>query len=77
MKELFGEKIIISGLISSKIDLNEFLIPIRKIINDNGDEIIEEFVQRRGVSRSNKPGGSKSLNLPLSNRTYISIGKAN
>lgn len=76
MKELKDKRIVISGLLSAKINTEEFLDPIRIKINESGGRIIEEFIQRRGVSRSNKPGGSKHLHLPLSGRTIISTGKA-
>ena len=76
MKELKDKRIIISGLLSAKINIEEFLGPIRIEINESGGKIIEEFIQRRGVSRSKKAGGSDHLHLPLSGRTIISSGKA-
>ncbi|WP_397363866.1 hypothetical protein [Olleya sp. R77988] len=75
MNQISGKKIIISGLVSLKLNLEEYLIPIRSQIINQGGKIIGELVQRRGVSRSKKPGGSKMLDLPLSSRTYISKGK--
>jgi len=76
MNPIKGKRIIISGLVSSKINLNELLNPIRNQIILLRGLIVGEFIQRRGVSRSKKPGGSKKLHLPLHSRTYISLGKA-
>lgn len=75
MNELKNKRIIISGLISSKVNLDVFLSPIKNMIIENDGELIDIFIQRRGVSKSNKPGGSKLLNLPLNRQTYISSGK--
>ncbi|KXX66879.1 hypothetical protein [Flammeovirga sp. SJP92] len=75
MKSLTGYKIIISGLVSYKIDLEEYLPSIKKRITELGGEIVGQHIQRRGVSRSRKLGGSKDLNKPLSTETYISSGK--
>lgn len=76
MKDLDGNRIIISGLFSSKIQLEEILNPIRIEIAQAGGFIVGEHIQRRGVSRSKGPGGSKDLDKPLSSKTYISSGKA-
>ena len=75
MNEIRGKRIIISGLISSKLNLDEHLTPIRKEIETFNGLIVGELIQRRGISRSKRPGGSHKLNLPLSSRTYISSGK--
>jgi hypothetical protein len=75
MKDLRGKRIIISGLISSKVNIDEYLTPVRHEIESNAGQIVAELIQRRGVSRSKKPGGSSKLDLPLSSRTYISSGK--
>lgn len=75
MQQINGKRVIISGLVSSKLNLEDHLIPIRDKIINQGGLIVGELVQRRGVSRSKKPGGSKMFDLPLSSRTYISTGK--
>jgi hypothetical protein len=75
MNQIRGKRIIISGLISSKVSLDEYLAPIRKEIENFNGQIVGELIQRRGISRSKKPGGSNKLDLPLSSRTYISSGK--
>lgn len=75
MNQIKGKRIIISGLISSKVNLDEYLTPIRKEIQNFNGQIVGELIQRRGISRSAKPGGSRKLDLPLNSRTYISSGK--
>lgn len=77
MRDLSGHRIILSGLVSSKIELEKLLKPIRSEIHQSGGLVVGEHIQRRGVSRSRKAGGSKDLEKPLNSRTYISSGKAN
>ena len=76
MNHIKGKRVIISGLVSSKVNLDQFLPPIRNQIRGLEGQIVGELIQRRGVSRSKKPGGSNKLELPLNSRTYISSGKA-
>ncbi len=76
MKNLTNRRIIISGLVSYKVNLEELLQPIRIEIEQFHGIIVREHVQRRGVSRSRKPGGSKDLDKPLNARICISSGKA-
>jgi len=75
MIDINGKRVIVSGLISGKLDLDSHLQPIRKKIINQGGQIVGELIQRRGVSRSKRPGGSKDLDKPLSSSTYISSGK--
>lgn len=77
VRDLSGHRIILSGLVSSKIELEKLLKPIRSEIHQSGGLVVGEHIQRRGVSRSRKAGGSKDLEKPLNSRTYISSGKAN
>ena len=75
MIDLKEKHIIISGLVSAKLDLNEFLSPLRAKIINMGGLIVGELIQRRGVSRSKKPGGAKNMDNTLSPKTYINSGK--
>ncbi|WP_430402861.1 hypothetical protein [Fluviicola sp.] len=73
-----NKKIIIAGLISYKTKESESSFSeLEKHIKNNGGEIVGQLIQRRGVSRSRMPGGSKKLEQPLDSSTYISKGKAN
>lgn len=71
-----NKRIIICGLISYKIDIYKTFQKLETFLKDQGAETIELFIQRRGVSRSKKPGGLKKLHLPLNPATYITKGKA-
>lgn len=75
MKIFNDKKIVITGVISAKINLEEYLSPLRNLIVLNKGVISEVFIQRRGSSRSNKPGGSKKMDKPLNRNTLISKGK--
>ena len=70
-----NKRVIIAALISSKLDKEEFLNPIRKELIDNGNEIIGEIIQRRGVSRGRKVGDSKKLDAPMNSKTILGSGK--
>ena len=70
-----NSKIILAALVSSKLDLEEYLAPIRKKLLSQGNEILHELIQRRGVSRSKTEGGSKNMDAPLNPKTYLGSGK--
>lgn len=75
--QLLNKRIVIAGLISAKIDLSDHsFLELENDLIKHGAEIVGQFFQRRGVSRSKMPGGSKKLNLPLDSSTYMSKGKA-
>lgn len=71
-----GKKVVLAGLFSSKdkeIDIK--LDSLEEIVTDLGGCIVERVIQRRGVSRSKKPGGSKNTDAPLNSATYLGQGK--
>jgi len=70
-----NKKVIIAGLISSKSDKEELLNPIRKKLIVGGNKIISELIQRRGVSRSKRNGGSNKMDAPLNSKTIMGNGK--
>ena len=70
-----NKKIIIAALISSKLDKEAFLNPIRENLISKGNQIIGEVIQRRGVSRNKKVGGSKNMDAPMNPKTYLGSGK--
>lgn len=75
MIDITGKRVILSGLVSSKTDLDNHLVFIRNKVAKWGGIVVGEMFQRRGVSRSKRPGGSKKLDKPLSPGTYIGPGK--
>jgi len=75
--EVKGKKCIIAGLFSAKEEnIENFFSEAVKIILENGGEVVGRVIQRRGVSRANKPGGSKSMDSPMSAATFMGRGKA-
>lgn len=75
MENLNEYRIIITGLVSYKTNIEEALLSIKQQISRSGGTIVGQLIQRRGVSRNNGPGGSKNLNKPLNPKTYIGSGK--
>jgi 50S ribosomal subunit-associated GTPase HflX len=68
---------IIAALVSAKAtDTDERIRSLTAVLTTRGIEVVGTIVQRRGVSRSKSPGGSKRLNVPLSSATYFGVGKA-
>lgn len=73
-----NKRIILAGLFSSKIvNPEEKFYELENYFQQMGAKITGKLIQRRGISRSKKPGGAKKLDKPLSSTTYISKGKAN
>lgn len=77
-KECFFERrCVIAGLFSMKDEeISEKLDSIESLISANGGRVVGRLYQRRGVSRSDKPGGTLDLDKPMSAATYIGRGKA-
>ena len=44
-------------------------------INFDKGKVVGEIIQRRGVSRDKRPGGSKRMDLPMNPTTFIGKGK--
>ncbi len=73
-----NKKITIAGLVSSKLKESEsFFSDLEDKIKIGGGIIVGQLIQRKGVSRSNKPGGSQKLESPLDSSTFIGKGKVN
>ncbi len=67
---------IIAALVSAKAtDTDDRIRILTKALVSHGVIVVGTLVQRRGVSRSKLPGGSKHLDLPLNNATVIGPGK--
>jgi hypothetical protein len=48
---------------------------LKKSVEQAGGVIVGTLIQRRGVSRTRKPGGVACLNSPMHARTWIGKGK--
>ena len=71
-----NSRIVIAALVPAKGEENYSLIEkVTKIIETAGAIVTATLIQRRGVSRASKPGGSKMLDRPLSSTTLIGSGK--
>jgi 50S ribosomal subunit-associated GTPase HflX len=63
-------------LVSAKApDTEERIRVVTTALAALGVEVVGTVVQRRGVSRSKSPGGSKRLETPLNSATIIGPGK--
>ena len=76
-KDVSGRNCILVGLFSMKEkNIQDKFYTARSIVESHGGTIVGTLVQRRGISRSRKPGGVNKLNSPLSSLTFIGKGKA-
>ena len=76
MKKYDRAKCILAAFFSAKQkNYEELLDDSRSRISSLGGKVVGTIYQRRGASRSKKPGGSKRLNIPLDRRTLFSKGK--
>lgn len=76
-KKLIQKKCLIVGLFSMKYENIELKInSVKRLIALNNGIVIGNFIQRRGVSRAKKVGGSKKLDKPMNLATFIGKGKA-
>ena len=57
-------------------NIEEKFNTVKAIVEGQGGTVLCTLAQRRGVSRSRKPGGVKKLSSPLSPVTFINKGKA-
>lgn len=75
--EVKGKKCILAGLVSMKVEsIEKNISEATEIIEKNGSKVVGSIIQRRGVSRSKKPGGSKKMDAPMNAATFIGQGKA-
>jgi hypothetical protein len=73
---LTGRSVLLAGLFSAKVDDPEGEMALRAAqVVAQGGVVVGQVVQRRGVSRSPRPGGSHSMNRPMAPATYLGKGK--
>ena len=73
---LKGERCVIAGLFSAKVDVESRVAAVRAEVSASGGLLVGTVIQRRGVSRSNRPGGAAKMNDPIDARTVLGSGKA-
>jgi hypothetical protein len=67
---------LVCALLSAKIkDPDAVLQTMEASVAGFGGTVVGKLLQRRGASRSNRPGGTKRMDLPLTQRTVFSSGK--
>jgi 50S ribosomal subunit-associated GTPase HflX len=72
-----ARKVIIVGLFSAKDDGYESAMrELETSLRRAGNLVVGSIIQRRGVSRSRKPGGAHRMDAPMDAATYIGRGKA-
>lgn len=71
-----GRKIIIAALMSAKVNDPETVLAghADKLVSKGGI-VVGRVLQRRGVSKSKRPGGARRLEAPLHAATYFGTGK--
>ncbi len=75
--KLIQKKCLIVGLFSMKEKNIEHKInSVKNLIELDKGIVVENLIQRRGVSRAKKVGGSKKLDKPMNLATFIGKGKA-
>ncbi|MCO1336790.1 hypothetical protein MO867_20905 [Microbulbifer sp. OS29] len=57
-------------------NIDESLAEASSEIKNIGGLVVGGLIQRRGVSRTKKVGGSKRLDSPMNSATYLGKGKA-
>ena len=72
---LAGRRCIVTGLLSAREDAMLRVAQAEAGVARAGGIVVGSMVQRRGVSRSPRPGGAKRLGAPLSARTVLGSGK--
>lgn len=74
--EFKDRRVVVVGLFSARVKhpLGE-LSAVSAQIAAAGGTIVGELMQRRGVSRSTRPGGGQAMGRPLSPSTLIGAGK--
>lgn len=69
-------KIIVAALLSAKVDDPEVVLAgYAATITSRGGIVVAQVLQRRGVSRDPRPGGSRRMNEPMNAATYFGTGK--
>lgn len=67
---------LVCALLSAKVkEPDQLLASMEASVISRGGTVVGRLLQRRGASRSNRPGGTKRMDLPLTQRTIFGSGK--
>lgn len=75
MDFLKNQNVILAVLISAKKTIDTELDKVEAEINAYEGKVVGKVIQRRGVSRDKRPGGSKRMDYPMSPATFLGKGK--
>ncbi|WNG41662.1 hypothetical protein F0U61_54270 [Archangium violaceum] len=76
MKRLAGRQVVVAGLFSAKApDPTAQLEHLAGRVRAGQGTVVGQVLQRRGVSRSRRPGGAQRMEYPLSEKTLLGSGK--
>jgi 50S ribosomal subunit-associated GTPase HflX len=77
-KSIEGERVVLVALLPARADLAIELEALAEQVRSAGGVVVGRVVQRRGVSRSARPGGVADARaaVPMNRTTYIGSGKA-
>jgi 50S ribosomal subunit-associated GTPase HflX len=77
MEQLAGRRVIVAGLFSAKVpDAEARLGVLVELVRAHSGSVVGQVLQRRGVSRSNRPGGVRRMDQPMDQKTLLGSGKA-
>src|SRR6185437_5120540 len=67
---------IVAALVSAKAtDTDARIRELTALLKTRGIAVVGSVIQRRGVSRSQSPGGTTRMDAPMSPATFIGPGK--
>lgn len=77
-QRITGKRVVLAALLAHDADPEIELAPLAEEVARAGGLVVGRVVQRRGVSRSSRPGGALAARtaVPMSSRTYLGPGKA-
>src|SRR5262245_52192393 len=74
---LAGKRVVVAGLLPPRADAEGEMGKLASRVRELGATVVGTLIQRRGVSRTGRPGGARAAHLarPLQHSTYIGPGK--
>lgn len=74
---LSGERVVVAALFPARFaGPNDALRALADEVRAAGGVVVGQLLQRRGVSRSPRPGGAAAMDKPLASSTLFGKGKA-
>jgi hypothetical protein len=73
--DLTRQRCLITGLLSAKTDADTVIGQATQQITSQGGVVVGSAIQRKGVSWSKGPGGSKKTHLPMNVQMVLGSGK--